>query len=127
VYDPAEEEAGEFRDEEESEYDDPGEDLSGGEEAPRANAMTAGRIGCRHIAGLVGRPIEGVTMVKPSPEGWLVEVEVVEDRRVPSSGDTLAIYMVELDPHGDMVSYCRARTYKRAKGDTGRPGSQGGG
>ncbi|MFC6087091.1 gas vesicle protein GvpO [Sphaerisporangium aureirubrum] len=125
AYEPAGEEAlleGELLDEELG-YDD---DDQPGEEEPRLTAMTAGQAARRHIAGLVGKPIEGVIMVAPSGDGWTVEVEVVEDRRVPSSGDTLAIYAAQLDRHGDLVSYARARTYKRAKGDTGRPGAQGG-
>ncbi|MEO3814814.1 gas vesicle protein GvpO [Sphaerisporangium sp. B11E5] len=108
---PAEDHAGEF------EYDD----------EPSLTATTAGQVARERIAPLVGRPIEGVTMVRPSADGWTVEVEVVEDRRVPSSGDTLAIYVVELDRHGEMAAYTRARTYKRAKGDTSRPGVTGGG
>nr|WP_184988123.1 gas vesicle protein GvpO [Sphaerisporangium rubeum] len=88
-------------------------------------ASTVGQVARDRIAPLVDRPIEAVVMVRPSADGWTVEVEVVEDRRVPSSGDTLAIYVVELDRHGEMVAYSRARTYKRAKGDAGRPGVQG--
>jgi hypothetical protein len=85
----------------------------------RLTAVTAGRAGLRYITELTGREVEGVTMVKPAGDGWTVEVEVVEDHRVPSSGDTLAIYAVELDSEGDLVSYRRVRSYKRAKGDTG--------
>lgn len=110
--------------------DDSADDFEYDEEPERGSgltASTAGQVARDRIAPLVGRPIEAVIMVRPSADGWTVEVEVVEDRRVPSSGDTLAVYVVELDRHGEMVSYTRARTYKRAKGDAGRPGYQGGG
>lgn len=83
------------------------------------SAATAGRAGARYIADLTGKISEGVTLVKPSGDGWTVEVEVVEDRRIPSSGDTLAIYAVDLDADGELLSYRRVRSYKRARGDTG--------
>ncbi|RCG29847.1 gas vesicle protein [Sphaerisporangium album] len=85
----------------------------------RLTAATAGRVALRHIADLTGKDVEGVTLVKPAGDGWTVEVEVVEDHRIPSSGDTLGIYAADLDSEGDLVSYRRVRTYKRARGDTG--------
>lgn len=85
----------------------------------RLDAATAGRAGLRHVLDLTGKDVEGVTAVRPANDGWTVEVEVVEDHRVPSSGDTLAIYAVDLDSHGGLVSYARARCFKRAKGDSG--------
>ncbi|MFC4587191.1 gas vesicle protein [Sphaerisporangium corydalis] len=89
------------------------------EAPPRLTAATAGRSGLRYMGELTGKDIEGVTMVRPGDGGWTVEVEVVEDHRVPSSGDTLAIYAVDLDAGGDLVSYRRVRCFKRAKGDSG--------
>lgn len=83
------------------------------------SAATAGSAGPRYIADLTGKDTEGVTLVKPSEDGWTVEVQVVEDHRVPSSGDTLAIYTVDLDVDGELLSYRRVRSYKRAKGDPG--------
>ncbi|WP_239137608.1 gas vesicle protein GvpO [Sphaerisporangium rufum] len=88
----------------------------------RLTALTAGRTGLRHISELTGKDVEGVIAVKPSGEGFAVEVEVVEDHRVPSSGDTLGVYLAELDADGDLVSYHRIRSFKRAKGDTGGAG-----
>ncbi|MFG6198621.1 gas vesicle protein GvpO [Nonomuraea sp. JJY05] len=81
------------------------------------SAATAGEIGLEHIADLTRRETEGVTRVKPEDDGWLVNVEVVEDRRVPSSGDILALYEAELDPEGDLLSYRRLRRYRRGSGD----------
>ncbi|MFI7440515.1 gas vesicle protein GvpO [Nonomuraea indica] len=85
----------------------------------RLNAMTAGEAGLRHIAELTSRQTEGVTLVKPQDDGWLVGVEVVEDRRIPSSGDILALYEAELDEEGNLLSYRRLRRYRRGSGDLG--------
>lgn len=115
--------AGEPADEEPLDEDDMGRRPPGraARERPsrRLSAATAGRAALRYITELTGKDVEGVTMVTPSGEGWTVEVELVEDRRIPSSGDTLAIYSVELDSEGDLVSYRRVRSFKRTKGDTG--------
>ncbi|WP_328808402.1 gas vesicle protein GvpO [Nonomuraea montanisoli] len=89
----------------------------------RLSAATAGEAGLRHIAELTSREPEGVTLVKPSDGGgggWTVGVEVVEDRRIPSSGDILALYEAELDPEGGLLSYRRLRRYRRGSGDSER-------
>ncbi|AWS40642.1 gas vesicle protein GvpO [Streptosporangium sp. 'caverna'] len=106
-------------DEDEEEYEDEDE-----VETPRAkrsralSAMSAGEFGQRHIAALTGRQSEGVTQVQPAEDGWLVQVEVVEDRRVPSSGDILALYEAEMDMEGNLLSYRRLRRYRRGRGDS---------
>jgi hypothetical protein len=56
--------------------------------------------------------------VEPSEDGWVVGVEVVEDRRIPSSTDILAIYQAELDEGGELISYRRIKRYKRGQGDS---------
>ncbi|MEU8359073.1 gas vesicle protein GvpO [Nonomuraea sp. NPDC048882] len=80
-------------------------------------AVTAGGVGLRHIAELTTKGVEGVTSVAPSDGGWVVEVEVVEDRRIPSSGDILALYQVQIDKEGSLLSYRRIRRYKRANAE----------
>ncbi|TDE34756.1 gas vesicle protein [Nonomuraea mesophila] len=103
--------------------DEPPED----EETPRSRARglsagSAGATGQRHIVELTGRQSEGITLVKPEDDGWVVNVEVVEDRRIPSSGDVLALYQVELDGEGELRSYRRLRRYRRGSGDQGEGG-----
>ncbi|MFI6600249.1 gas vesicle protein GvpO [Nonomuraea sp. NPDC050536] len=84
------------------------------------SAETAGAVGLRHIADLTSREPEGVTLVEPEEDGWVVDVEVVEDRRIPSSSDILALYEAELDEEGNLLSYRRLRRYRRGSGgDTG--------
>jgi hypothetical protein len=83
------------------------------------NAATAGRVGVQYIADLTAKEPEGVTLVQPVESGWVVAVEVVEDHRIPSSSDILALYEVQLDEEGDLISYRRTRRYRRGAGDGG--------
>lgn len=80
-------------------------------------APQAGQEGLRLIAELTGKETEGVTGVEPSEDGWLVSVEVLEDRRVPSSTDVLSTYEVELAGDSELLSYRRVRRYSRGRGD----------
>lgn len=80
-------------------------------------AAGAAEVGLRVMTELSGKEAEAVTRVEPSDDGWLVGVEIVEDRRIPSSGDILALYELDLDMAGDLLSYRRVRRYKRGSGD----------
>lgn len=83
------------------------------------SAAQAGRQGLEQIAELTGKEPEGVTGVERADDGWVVTVEVVEDRRVPSSTDVLAMYETSLDADGELESYRRIRRYSRGSGDGG--------
>lgn len=85
--------------------------------APSAARVAA--IAQEHIGALIAREVLGVTSVAPADGGWLVEVEVLEDRRIPSSSDMLAVYEAELDENGDLLSYRRAKRYVRGRADLG--------
>ena len=110
-------------------YDDePDNDYDEYEEEPQApgsgdgpseelSAAQAARVGLRQIAELTAKNPAGVTSVEPTDEGWVVGVEVIEDRRVPSSADIMAIYEVTIDIDGSLVSYRRTRRYPRGRGD----------
>ncbi len=71
------------------------------------------------IAELTGKQPEGVTGVGPTEEGWVVAVEVVEDRRTPSSSDILASCEAGLDMGGELLAYRRVGRYPRGRGDRG--------
>jgi len=85
----------------------------------RLTAAEAGRQGLEQIAELTGKEPEGVTGVARDEDGWVVTVEVVEDRRIPSSTDILATYETQLGPDGELDSYRRIRRYPRGRGDDG--------
>ncbi|HKS49756.1 MAG TPA: gas vesicle protein GvpO [Amycolatopsis sp.] len=65
------------------------------------------------LSGLTTKPLNGVTSVEPIEDGWLVEIEVLEERRIPSSSDMLALYEVELGFDGTLLAYRRTRRYGR--------------
>jgi Gas vesicle synthesis protein GvpO len=108
---------------ENDERDSDGEDTTSGSRGPSRRrdadltAAEAAQRGLRQIGELTGKETEGVTGVEPAEDGWIVGVEVVEDRRVPSSADLLATYQTELDIRGEMLSYRRVRRYPRGRGD----------
>ncbi|AHK31432.1 gas vesicle synthesis protein [Rhodococcus opacus PD630] len=89
------------------------------EEPPPLPAPEIAEIATRDIAQLTGKKPLGATSVMPTDDGWAVEVEVVEDRRIPSSTDMLAMYEVVLDLDGELLSYRRTRRYIRGVGDSG--------
>jgi hypothetical protein len=72
------------------------------------------------VAELTGKPPSGVTALeRDEDDGWLVEVEVVEDRRIPSSSDVMATYRAEVTADGDLTALRRTRRYARGRGDEG--------
>ncbi|MEV4801943.1 gas vesicle protein GvpO [Nonomuraea sp. NPDC049421] len=95
------------------------EELDDSEVVEVLDAASAGEAGMQHIADLTKKEPEGVTSVVPADDGWLVDVELVEDRRIPSSGDMLALYRVEMDMEGTLLSYRRIRRYRRSNADFG--------
>jgi hypothetical protein len=80
------------------------------------SVVDAARAGARQIADITAKTPEGVISVEPSEDGWIIEVEMLEDRHVPSSSDVLGIYEIELDPDGALVAYRRTQRYLRGKG-----------
>jgi Gas vesicle synthesis protein GvpO len=88
-----------------------------GEAPSRLPAGAVARAAIRAVAELVGRQPNGVTALEPTEDGWRVAVEVLEDERVPSSADILAIYEAELDMEGNLVAYRRTRRYQRGRAD----------
>jgi hypothetical protein len=95
------------------------ETATGGTSLP---APEAARVAQRHVADLTGKEPHGVTSVEPADDdGWVVQVEVVEERRIPSSSDIIALYEIEMDGEGQLLAYRRTERYPR-----GRTGGEGG-
>lgn len=85
-------------------------------EPKKQSAMSVARSAARQLAELTGRQPECVVGVERTDDGWQVEVEVVESRRIPDSTDILATYNVQVDEDGELSGYYRARRYVRGKG-----------
>ncbi|MBA9004018.1 MULTISPECIES: gas vesicle protein GvpO [Thermomonospora] len=77
----------------------------------------AAREAIRQVEEMTGRQVEGVTATRRTENGWVVDVEVVETRRIPDTADMLAVYQVELDGDGEVTGYRRARRYQRGRAD----------
>ena len=84
----------------------------------RLSAEKAAERGVRYITRFTGKEPETVTQIARSDAGWVVGVEVVEDRRIPSSSDILAIYEVRIDREGEVDGYRRTARYSRGRGNT---------
>jgi hypothetical protein len=79
-------------------------------------ASAAAKAAVDQIAQLTAKQPEGVIAVEPGDDGWRVSVE---DQRIPSSADILAIYEAAIANSGDLTSYRRIRRYGRGHGDGG--------
>jgi hypothetical protein len=80
-------------------------------------ARQAARAALRQILELTDKQAESITGVERREDGWTVSIEVVEDRRIPSSADILATYETKIDGDGELMSYQRVRRYSRGRGD----------
>ena len=81
-------------------------------------AREAVRIGPQDITEITRRVPARRTAVTPNDEGgWIVEAEMVEERRIPSSADILALYEIEIDANGELLAYSRTRRYMRGQMD----------
>jgi hypothetical protein len=81
--------------------------------------MVIAREAAEQLGQLTGRDVEGVTALERTEDGWRVEVEVLEVRRIPETTDVLATYELTLDDDGDIEGYRRLRRYVR-----GTPGEE---
>jgi hypothetical protein len=101
-------------------YDDPEayDDLEAYDERDPLSPADVVRAASAYIGELTGKELCGAVSLEPLKDGWLVGVEVIEDRRIPSSNDLLGLYRTELDPDGSLVTYGRVRRYLRGRGDS---------
>ncbi|MFD7160496.1 gas vesicle protein [Kribbella sp. NPDC059898] len=77
----------------------------------RTVAVTA----AKELAELIGRAPEGIVGVEKQEDGWCVRVEVVESHRIPETTDILAVYEVDVDDAGTVLSYRRTDRYVRGR------------
>ncbi len=88
-------------------------------QAPRAAApkrMSGTQVAAaaaQQLLELTGKEAEGVTGLERNDEGWTIQVEVLELRRIPNTTDVLATYEVTVDADGELEGYQRLRRYVR--------------
>jgi len=99
---------------------DQGTDGQGGA-APTAplSAAEAGKTALEQIVGLTGKPPAGIVSLQQAEGGWIVGVEVVEDSRVPSTADMLALYEVQVGNDRSLLGYKRTKRYLRSQAQGG--------
>jgi Gas vesicle synthesis protein GvpO len=83
----------------------------------RVSAAIAIRTARELLTEVVGKPVESVSGVGHSEDGWSIALDVVELSRIPPSTDLLATYQVALDQRGDLVDLVRTRRYMRNQAD----------
>jgi hypothetical protein len=83
------------------------------EPRPPARASQVGLKAASELLELTGKAAEGVTGLERTEDGWTVQVEVVEVRRIPDTTDVLALYEVQTDSHGSLLGYRRVQRYTR--------------
>jgi len=89
---------------------------------PAATPVEAAAAATEQLRTLIAKQPVGTTSMSPTEDGWTVEIEVLEDRRIPSSSDMLALYEVEIDLDGNLLAYHRSRRYSRGTTDIGGRG-----
>lgn len=88
------------------------------ESDPRTKArggMALAAEAARQLQQLTGQEVEGITGLHRGDDGWTVEVDVLELRRVPTTTDVLATYEVEVDEDGELMGYRRRHRYVRGE------------
>jgi hypothetical protein len=69
----------------------------------------------KELAELIGQVPEGIVAAEKVDDGWRVQVEVVESRRIPETTDILAVYEVDVDNDATVTSYRRLNRYVRGR------------
>jgi hypothetical protein len=70
------------------------------------------------LEDLLGRPVEEVSSLERTHDGWVLALEVVELQRIPETTDVLASYELELDDDLNLRRYGQTRRYHRGHTDS---------
>lgn len=73
------------------------------------------QVAKEQLTMLTGLKPDTVSGLRRDDHGWHVTIDMIEMKRVPDSGDVLAIYEVSLDDKGDLLAYRRTRRYHRGQ------------
>jgi type IV secretory pathway VirB10-like protein len=101
------------------EEDEPEEEQEPVAGAPASDARKALDQGRQQLEDLLGKPVEAVSSLERTHDGWVLALEVVELRRVPETTDVLGSYELELDDDLNLRRYQQARRYVRSQAGDG--------
>jgi Gas vesicle synthesis protein GvpO/Histone H1-like nucleoprotein HC2 len=93
----------------------PGEESSGGSSGSAVTGVRLAHRAAEQLVELTQKPFEGVVGLERVDDGWTVQVEVLELRRVPETTDVIGMYEVRLDTSGQLVGYKRLHRYVRGE------------
>src|SRR4029079_420934 len=79
----------------------------------KTSPMQVAAVALEQLAALTRRPTEGVVGIHRDDDEWVVEIEVLELRRIPNTTDVLARYRVSADDSGEVTGYHRLQRYTR--------------
>lgn len=71
------------------------------------------RLAREQLSEITGLPFDTVSRCTKEEDGWIVDIELIEMRRIPNSCDLLGTYQLRLDADGNLVSYQRTNRYQR--------------
>jgi hypothetical protein len=60
-------------------------------------------------------PVDGVTGLAKTDEGWVVSLEGLERKAIPDTMDVLGLYEVRLDNEGNLLGFDRKKLRKRGE------------
>lgn len=81
----------------------------------RTQVQAQSRAALVEVAQLTGKEAEKVVALSRDGEVWVLEVDVVDMRRVPTTSDFMATYRVHLDGAGNVLELHRVRRYVRGQ------------
>ena len=86
----------------------------------RASAPEVASRASSELLELTGNDVESVVgLERAEHDGWKVQVEVLELRRIPDTTDVLALYEVDADEDGSLLGYHRLQRYTRGSAGDG--------
>ncbi|MGA4545508.1 gas vesicle protein [Uniformispora flossi] len=82
--------------------------------ASGVGAKDAARLAHEYVDALVDRPVDGVSGLRRTDDGWEISIDVVEVPRIPDTTSLLATYRLRLDKRGELVGYDRVARFRRS-------------
>lgn len=80
----------------------------------RPQAVQVARRGLAQVGEMTGKTPEHVVALRHDDDVWVLEVDVVDTRRIPGTTDIMATFVVRLDDDGEVLDLHRTRRYVRA-------------